>query len=665
MTIKYWSGTTGYEFPSDTSYTDIAYTPSHLALIRDNYYAIFIEQSTGHLYRVDISVGEAPPTVTALDATNTYLGLVGANGDWAYALRSNGVVYKIIASGWTVTTVEIGTATSPAKLSYVNGQFAVISTTGRIWYDDGGSFTQWMSGTYVDFGYDAASYLYIGIGLDGKAYSWGDFTESPVQIGSATDWVSVDSNGYAAKTTGVIYHSMGSTPTAATGTYDPITSFQNTYCRPNGNFISQSGNMYAIDYLGEITQFGTVGNVLLAVSATATLGGVALAYLDAAGLKEENIDETVFAVPTQQLVFSKSMSDSGIAVEHSSLGVLLAAADLVSASDSIVSQTVFWFYESVAAQTELTSQSSTTTNIVVSAEANDIMYALFEQLVEEAAQGLTALTPSLTALIIETAVALGIADNRVVAQYALAEIITALTAHELGLLESVLETGAASEALILLHETVQTMLELATASTAHSYLLVTTSLLNESALADETLSLGQILTQFIEEGGTAFVVFNVGGETYTGWVMNTQNGAVSEYQGLNFNSLCKIGTKYYGAASDGIYEITGTTDAGADIATYIQTGLMDFGVTHDKSVSDAYLAVDIDGRIALGVRVSEKPGPAEFWYEVTMDKDAVSNVKVPIGRGLKGRYWKFEVASEAMSSFDALTVLPSKLTRRV
>jgi hypothetical protein len=48
-----------------------------------------------------------------------------------------------------------------------------------------------------------------------------------------------------------------------------------------------------------------------------------------------------------------------------------------------------------------------------------------------------------------------------------------------------------------------------------------------------------------------------------------------------------------------------------------------------------------------------------------MDKEATDNVKVPIGRGLKGRYWKFEVASESMATFEALTLLPVVLTRKV
>jgi hypothetical protein len=63
--------------------------------------------------------------------------------------------------------------------------------------------------------------------------------------------------------------------------------------------------------------------------------------------------------------------------------------------------------------------------------------------------------------------------------------------------------------------------------------------------------------------------------------------------------------------------------------------------------------------------VSEKADVRQYWYEITTDNAAANNLKIPIGRGLKGRYWKFDIASDALESFDAVTLLPVKLSRRV
>ena len=78
-----------------------------------------------------------------------------------------------------------------------------------------------------------------------------------------------------------------------------------------------------------------------------------------------------------------------------------------------------------------------------------------------------------------------------------------------------------------------------------------------------------------------------------------------------------------------------------------------------------YLATDSDGRIALGIAVSEKSGAKTDWYEVATDEEAIGNVRLPIGRGYRGRYWKFSIAGTSMKSFEAITLLPVVLSRRI
>ena len=91
---------------------------------------------------------------------------------------------------------------------------------------------------------------------------------------------------------------------------------------------------------------------------------------------------------------------------------------------------------------------------------------------------------------------------------------------------------------------------------------------------------------------------------------------------------------------------------------------MDFGSSMQKSMYYGYLGTDSAGRIALGISVSEKSGASMDWYEVATDDEAIGNVKLPIGRGYRGRDWKFSVAGTAMKSFESITLLPVVLSRR-
>lgn len=664
MTIKYWCGTTGYEFPNDPPYAEVAYTPSHMALCRDNLYGVFIDSATGRLYRVDLGVGEAAPSAVSVDGTNVYLGLVGSTSDYVYALRNNGVVYRITVSSGAVTS-QIGTATSPAKLLYINGAFAVIDTGGNLWYDDGGSFVEWATHTWISVGYHYSG-GYIGVGTDGKAYTIDALGGTKTQIGSATDWVDVDYNGYAAKSSGVVYDDMAGTPTAIGGTYGSITSFRNAYCSPEVHyFVAADGKMY-YNSGGTMAQFGTRSNVQQAISRIATIGAVALGVLSV--LEDAVYDTTTAAdsgTPSRVTSGSASASGASSSAALKILSVTMALSDSAASTQSVVSDVVQWFYESVVAADAAASNSATSVAVADSAHAQSVLVRLFEQLVSEQASGVATAYLSTASIIAEVSVAMGVCGSTLVANAALAEVIVALDMADKGLLGQIGESGVAAATVVNQVAAVQRVLDSAAAVNATANYIVAFRSVAEVATGTDALTLWQSLTQLVAEGADVFVRLNISGEVVTGWVLNTQNNAASEYQGLAFNSLCKLGTRYFGATESGIYEMTGTKDAGLDIATYIQTGLMDFGSSLEKSVPYAYLGCDAEGRVALGVSVSEKASVRQYWYEITSDNEAVNNLKVPIGKGLKGRYWKFEIASDALQSFDAVTLLPAVLSRRV
>lgn len=359
------------------------------------------------------------------------------------------------------------------------------------------------------------------------------------------------------------------------------------------------------------------------------------------------------------------LSSTSAASSSFLFGVSPTAVESASAVDATVYNVVQWFYETIGAADATTTQATTTLSYAEQAVAAETLVALFNQLVSESATGSDSWFVETAAAILDVVQASGIYASNAVLVQALAEAIVAIELQQSGGLAVISESAEADEALTNLLRATQAVLEQIIAADVQTSYLLLINTVSEGVSADETVSIWQSLTQAIEEGGTAFVHLIIGGETYTGWVMNTANGAASEYQGLNFNSLCKIGNRYFGATATGISELTGAQDSGVDVSTYIQSGLLDFGSTQQKAVPDAYLAVDANGRVALGVSVSEKTQISTYWYEANRDLEAINNVKMPIGKGLKGRYWKFEIASDAVSEFDAVTVLPVVLARRV
>lgn len=365
-------------------------------------------------------------------------------------------------------------------------------------------------------------------------------------------------------------------------------------------------------------------------------------------------------VSTEQI-----LSDSSDAVSDNAISLSLVTADSAVAGALSAEELIWFLADHIYGRGAIYSNSNTSTALNESVFASGLVVAVVEQLIAEAADGSEAWFLGSASTLLDVLRASGIFASNSALTNLVAEVIVAVELNRSGGLATISESAEADESLANLLRATQAVLDNIIAQDLSTSYLLLVNTIGEYSQASEAVSIWQSLTQAIEEGSTAFVHLSIGGETYTGWVMNTSNTAVSEYQGLNFNSMCKIGNRYFGASDTGIHEITGNDDEGTSIATYVQSGLIDFGTAIEKTVPVAYLGADVDGRVAFGVSVSEKAGVSTYWYEANRELEAINNVKVPIGKGLSGRYWKFGIASDALSEFDAVTVIPVTLKRRV
>lgn len=179
----------------------------------------------------------------------------------------------------------------------------------------------------------------------------------------------------------------------------------------------------------------------------------------------------------------------------------------------------------------------------------------------------------------------------------------------------------------------------------------------------DNISISAILKSILTDGINLLGSLNFDGAQYFACVLNTQSTGISEYSNFNFNSF----SWPLAAAADGIYELKGDTHDGKPIISSIKTGLIDFGTNVQKQVPYAYLAITQTGRVIMKVTSHNRGVKKERWYEVNSSNNAVDTTRVQFGRGVKSKYWQFELTNIDGDKFslDSMEVLPLLLSRRI
>lgn len=190
-------------------------------------------------------------------------------------------------------------------------------------------------------------------------------------------------------------------------------------------------------------------------------------------------------------------------------------------------------------------------------------------------------------------------------------------------------------------------------------------------LISDRLGAGEGLANIIKANATLKESFNlltlnlkINGEEYIGWALNTESTGVTQYEQYPFNSLAKFGERYLGAGAMGICELSGSTDAGQHIQARLKTGVSDFGSPMKKRIDRAYLGITADGGIILKTITNKG---IEDWYQLTPRDGDVHTERVKLGKGVKSRYWQFELSNSDGADFEleSLELEPIILSRRL
>ena len=175
--------------------------------------------------------------------------------------------------------------------------------------------------------------------------------------------------------------------------------------------------------------------------------------------------------------------------------------------------------------------------------------------------------------------------------------------------------------------------------------------LNESLVLTETVTSKGTLYNAVYDTLKMSVTVELGGEVYECYVLNTPKFMPSMYSGFNFNSYCVFENRAFGANDTGIYELTGTTDAGSTIHTGAILSQTDFGARNEKRFRRAYLG--ISG--SAPVMVFETEEGARQVYNIN------SEGKTVISHELKSRKWKLSIAD--FDELDTIKLIPVILSK--
>jgi hypothetical protein len=165
-----------------------------------------------------------------------------------------------------------------------------------------------------------------------------------------------------------------------------------------------------------------------------------------------------------------------------------------------------------------------------------------------------------------------------------------------------------------------------------------------------TLAIQQMLGLTLEDSLEMGLSILLGDELWEAWVLNGNAFAPSVYSGFDFNSYATYNNSAYGCKDDGVYELTGTTDAGTAIKAGIVLPETYWGSMNKKRFRKAFFGLTGSG--TPSIRLETDSGS-----ETYMITDSRAN----ISRSLYGRTWTLKLQS--FDTLEFIELVPIVLTR--
>ncbi len=147
------------------------------------------------------------------------------------------------------------------------------------------------------------------------------------------------------------------------------------------------------------------------------------------------------------------------------------------------------------------------------------------------------------------------------------------------------------------------------------------------------------------------------------WLANVATSAHSRYAQYGFNSFATFEGKQYGCKSDGVYELGGALDGANPVKWTVTFAEQDFGASNMKRFESVYVGAKATGQLVL--KVINGDGTA-YHYNVIPSGNEGRTSRALVGRGLSGRYWLLELASDTeRAELDSIDFAFAVMSRRI
>ncbi len=216
------------------------------------------------------------------------------------------------------------------------------------------------------------------------------------------------------------------------------------------------------------------------------------------------------------------------------------------------------------------------------------------------------------------------------------------------LVESVLSAIDASSVIGAFAKSLAESLDLADAP---SFITRVAGSVNESLVFSETASSAGKLYNIIRESLALNVLMELDGEIWECFVLNTPHFHPSIYSGYDFNSFCVFEGRAFGANEKGVYELTGSTDAGDTIHTGIIMKETDFGAPNQKRFRRGYFGVSGSSPVLI---LETESGQRQAYSIDTKGKTVASHE-------LKSKSWTLSIAD--FQTLESAILIPVVLSR--
>lgn len=130
------------------------------------------------------------------------------------------------------------------------------------------------------------------------------------------------------------------------------------------------------------------------------------------------------------------------------------------------------------------------------------------------------------------------------------------------------------------------------------------------------------------------------------WLLNTETGAASWHTNFGFESIAQVGARTFAVGPEGLYELTGDTDDGEQIAARVKTGFWDFKLEQTKRLDNMYFGYTSPGQLALDVEAAESGYAAQRYLLEPRAASEPRNSRVTPGKGLVSRYWRLTISNK-------------------